>query len=254
MGTPLVSIVMPVYNASLYIRDAVDSVFLQSFPDFEFIIVDDGSTDESVSIIKTYNDHRIRLILNEHDFIGSLNTGIKESKGKYIARMDSDDIMLSNRLQVQIDFMDQNPEIAICGSYAESFGSGNGIMQLHTRHNDIISVMLLHNSMIHPSVMMRREIFINHEYKRDYPCAEDYKLWTDLVMQGLRFANIPEILLKYRISENQVTSTRWLEMMSSTRKIQAEYVEYVMEQIIEVNEKYLGFINELIELSNNELW
>jgi glycosyltransferase involved in cell wall biosynthesis len=253
MKMPLVSVLMPVYNASQYLMESIESVLQQSFTDFEFVIVDDGSTDDSVSVIKTYDDSRIRLIRNEHDFILSLNMGIKRSVGKYVARMDSDDLMLPDRLQKQVDYMEEHPDIAVCGSYAEFFGVGTGMMRGHSRHKDLISDMLLYNPLIHPSVMMRRVIFENHEYKRDYPCAEDYKLWTDLAMGSLRFSNIPEILLKYRRSENQVTHTRWQEVLLSTRKIQLEYVEYVMEQIVKIDKKYLNFMNELIQLYNNEL-
>ena len=96
-----ISVCMPVYNASRYLRDCIDSILSQSFTDFELLIVDDGSTDDSVEIIRSYSDSRIRLIENKHDYIGSLNLLLQEARGKYIARMDADDVMLPNRLETQ---------------------------------------------------------------------------------------------------------------------------------------------------------
>ncbi len=229
MNMPIISIIMPVYNSSQYIREAIDSIRQQTFADFELIVVDDGSIDNSVSIVNSYDDKRIRLLLNEHDFIGSLNLGVLEARGKYIARMDADDVMLADRLQKQVDYMEQHPEIHICGSWTEVFGAEEGIIRTATYHEEIVSTMLLHNAMIHPSVMIRKSVLENNLYQTGYPCAEDYKLWTELASKGFRFANIPEVLLKYRRSANQVTQTRQEEMFQSTFKIQRMVtVKYIL--------------------------
>lgn len=98
---PEISVVMPMYNAAPYLRACIDSVLSQSFKDFEFVIVDDGSTDDSVRIVESYNDSRVRLIKNEHDFIGTCNTYLKEAVGKYLVRMDADDVMPKDRLERQ---------------------------------------------------------------------------------------------------------------------------------------------------------
>lgn len=111
-----ISIVMPTYNASKYVAEAIDSVLQQSFEDWELLIIDDGSTDNTVDIIHSYTDSRIRLICNEHDFIGSLKLGLQEASGKYIARMDADDIMHPDRLNIQYNIMEEEPEITVCGS------------------------------------------------------------------------------------------------------------------------------------------
>jgi len=110
-----ISVCMPMYNASRYLRECIDSVLGQTFHDFEFLIVDDGSTDDSVEIVESYTDPRIRLIRREHDYIASLNCLIDEARGEYIARMDADDVMLPNRLQLQFDYMESHPLIAIIG-------------------------------------------------------------------------------------------------------------------------------------------
>jgi len=252
---PAVSIIIPVYNAGEYLPECLDSIIKQIFPDFELLIIDDGSTDNSIDIIKSFPDRRIRLIMNKHDFIGSLNLGLNEAKGKYIARMDADDIMLSHRLQTQYDFMETNPDIDICGSYAESFGELKDIIQRPVKQTDIVSSMLLSNPIIHPSVMIRRSILRQSGclYQYGYACAEDYKLWTDLALKGFKFANIPEPLLLYRISPQQVTQVFQNDMVVSSLKIGLEYAEAVMEQLVEKEERYGNLFNALIELFNDEL-
>ena len=252
---PLISILMPIFNASAFLHEALESVMRQTYTNFELLVVDDGSTDDSVAIVKCFKDERIRVISNLHDFIVSLNIGINESTGKYIARMDADDIMLPHRLQTQFDFMEAHPDIDICGSYAASFGDMNGIMQRPTDHAEIISTMLLMNPLLHSTVMIRRSVFLQSgcRYHSGYPCAEDYKLWTDLSLKGFKFANIPEPLIRYRISPQQVTRTSADEMRNSSVRIGLEYAQGVMEQMIEKEERYSEFLDALIELYNNGL-
>ncbi|MGL5705063.1 MAG: glycosyltransferase family A protein [Tannerellaceae bacterium] len=118
-----ISIILPVYNVDiLYFKEAVYSILEQSFDNFELLIIDDGSDIDFQLVLDLFDDERIRLIRNHHNFIDTLNRGLKESKGRYIARMDADDIMVPHRLQTQYDFMESNPEVDVCGSWAESFG------------------------------------------------------------------------------------------------------------------------------------
>ena len=119
---PLVSVVIPIYNTESFLRETIDSVLCQTLSDFELILLDDGSTDHCVDIIRSYHDSRIRFIPCPHDFIGTLNRGYSEAKGKYIAQMDSDDLMMPKRLQIQYDFMEKNPHIAACGGWMRSCG------------------------------------------------------------------------------------------------------------------------------------
>ncbi len=250
----LISVLMPVYNASAYLPEAMDSVLQQTFADFELIIVDDGSTDNSTEIIMDYHDERIRIILNTHDFISSLNKGIEAASGTYIARMDADDIMLPHRLESQFHFMEDHPDIDICGSWAENFGTGRGVVQTIAGHQQIISSLLLSNQLTHPTVMMRRSIFVKDpelRYPEGYPCAEDYKLWTILAGKGFRFANIPEVLLRYRRSSSQVTERNYHTMHESAFRIQMEYAEQVMAQMVEKEERYFDFFDQLVGLSND---
>ena len=254
----IISIVMPVYNTKAeYLKESIESVLNQTFTDFEFIIVDDGSTDTScVELIESYKDHRIRLIKNKHDFIDSLNRGIKESKGRYIARMDSDDIMMPNRLQVQYDYMEAHPEVDVCGSWIKLIGTGTGKVESPIEHKEIITTMLLHNPIAHPTVMLRKETVLVEKkdlYKKGYNYAEDYKLWTDLVIQGFKISIIPVTLLYYRRSPNQITNQYIEEVYITSVKIRMEYVEEIMEKIVDQNDEYMSFFTSLIDLNNNNI-
>jgi len=254
-NNPSISILMPMHNASIFLFEALDSVLQQTFHEFEILVVDDGSTDNSIEIVKSYCDRRIRLIENTHDFISSLNKGIDASVGKYIARMDADDLMLPNRIEIQYQFMETNPDIDICGSYADAFGEMKGIMKRPVNHVDIVSSLLQTNPLMHPTIMMKRSIFqqSGFHYKYGYPCAEDYKLWTDLALRGFKFANIPELLIRYRISPQQVTRTSRKEMFASSSKIGLEYAETVIEQMIGKEIQYASLLNSLIKMFNNDL-
>lgn len=249
-----ISIVMPFYNAAAYLSESIKSILNQTFQDFELLAIDDGSTDNSVSIVKSFNDERIRLISLDHSFIDSLNYGFKISKGKYIARMDADDIMLPKRLEIQYVFMEGNSDVDICGSWAESFGNSTGIIQYKSNHEEIISSLLLHCSMIHPTVMIRKstleQLGLNY---LDYACAEDYKLWTDLALAGARFANISEVLLRYRSSSNQITTKYRDKMSHSSYKIRLEYAEGLINKMSEEDERYWGLLDQAVKLLELDL-
>jgi|GEM_PF-6601439 Glycosyltransferases, probably involved in cell wall biogenesis len=256
--SPVISVVMPIYNTHPeYVRESVGSVLQQTFADFEFLIINDGSTEtQSIEWLETLQDPRIRLIHNHHDFIDSLNKGIAEARGKYIARMDADDIMLPNRLQKQYDFMEDHTDIDVCGSWVEQFGIINNTISLHTEHNEIVSCLLLNNTIANPSVILRKASVCKNKtdlYKKGYEYAEDYKLWVELAMKGLRFANIPEVLLRYRSWENQVTNIYRETMYQSSFKIQIEYAEWIMKHNIETEKQLDTFFDELIRLCNDKI-
>jgi hypothetical protein len=153
----LVSVVMSAYNIEKYIKEAIDSILSQTFGDFELIIVDDGSEDNTTNIIKSYDDKRIRLIEMPHNFINSLNTGINAARGKYIAKMDADDVMEPERLEVQFEYMEMHPETDACGSYANYAGRSNEQIRVPLKHNDIAIIMFTANAIINPSSFIRRE-------------------------------------------------------------------------------------------------
>lgn len=217
-----ISVCVPMYNASAYLRECIDSILCQTFRDFEILIVDDGSTDESRDIVRSYDDPRIRLIENNHDYIGSLNLLMGEANGKYIARMDADDIMLSDRLEIQHTYMEAHPETDIlgCGMYylgeSERLCANNGIVTV----NDL----LRGNYIANPTVMMRRDSIKKAEirYNEKFKYAEDYHFWVQVAMAGLHIKNWDKPVLKYRVSSGQVSSVHSSEQYKKTKEIQNE--------------------------------
>lgn len=205
---PKVTVLMPVYNGERFLRDAIGSILNQTFTDYEFLIINDGSTDRSVDIIKSYSDKRIKLIENDKNrgLIATLNKGIELARGEYLARMDCDDISLPERFAVQVDFMDNHPAIAVCGAWCKLIGIHEGDIWRYPSDPDKIRCMLLFESvLVHPSVMMRRELMSSQGlfYSPSFPHAEDYELWVR-TSRTCQLANIEKILLLYRTHPDQV--------------------------------------------------
>src|SRR3990167_9325600 len=155
---PLVTVLMPVYNGKKYLKEAIESVLNQTFRDFEFLIIDDGSTDKSAEIIKSFNDARIRLERNVTNLglIKTLNNGLTLSRGKYIARMDCDDISLPKRLSVQVNFMEKHPEIGICGSWVKVMGLKQEFVNRYPQKHEETRAYLLLNYRMHPESVSKK--------------------------------------------------------------------------------------------------
>lgn len=259
---PLVSIVMTVYNAEIFLVETINSILSQSFRQIELIIIDDGSTDKSIEVISGFTDKRIIFIAKEHqNYVDLLNYGVSISKGDYIVKMDNDDIMVPERIQKQYDFMEMYSDIDICGSWAITFDHGSNLIQTMANHDEIVSAMIIQNPIIHPSVIMRKSAITKYLqnnklvdlYNRDYIYAEDYKLWTDLALSGCIFANIQEVLLKYRVSEGQITSVYKTEMQSLTSKIQKDYLSSVLYHMIHHSDEFNKIIEDIIDLGNKKM-
>lgn len=231
----MVSIVIPVYNSARYLRECMDSIMGQTFKDFEVIMIDDGSTDDSVKIIASYQDPRIKLIRNNHDYIQSLNMGMTAAQGKYIARMDSDDVMLPERLQLQYEYMEKNPEVDVLGGGMKCFGKSNN------EHipKEIITIwdMLDGCCVIHPTVMMRSQVIkdLGFKYEEEYIYAEDYRLWVKMMQAGLCFRNLQKILIYYRLSDTQITCQKSDIQITTTNFIREETAQWLIN--IEENVK-----------------
>lgn len=255
-----ISVIMPVYNAEHYLNDSIESVLNQTLSEFEFIIIDDGSTDNSKQIIQSYNDERIKLVENKHDFIGSLNKGIKLSKAPFIARMDADDIMMKDRLKIQYEYMINNPDIDVCGSNFIRFGNGKEeICCLETRSRILKVLLLTQNPLANPTTIIRKKTIetllkLNPKgpYREEYIYAEDYKLWCELVEQGAKLSNITDILLKYRTSATQIVNLKRRQMLKITKKIQIEHLTYIINTIGKNNPKIYPLCKILIELTNEK--
>jgi glycosyltransferase involved in cell wall biosynthesis len=252
---PVVSIVMVTCNAEKYLQETVNSIMQQTFINYEFIIVDNGSTDNSVNICHEFRDERISFMLCKHDYVKSLNTGLSCAKGKYIALMDAGDIMPIDRLEVQFEFMEKNPEIDICVGWSQFFGNNTHIEKIPSKHDEITNSLICRNFMIHSTAMLRRKRLCskNIEYKADYPYAEDYRLWIDSIKAGFQFAGIQRILNYYRNNNERVIVAKYDEMSKSAFNIQIEYIEYLMEMMVKKNEKYYNLINSLVGAANKNL-
>lgn len=225
---PKVSVVMPAYNAEVYIRKAIDSILSQTFTDFEFIIIDDGSTDATAEIVQHYKDGRIKFCSNKQNIgvAATLNHGLELSCGEYIARMDADDISLPERFEKQVAYLDEHQDVAVLGTDIELF-SDSGILEKRvvSHESDKIKEELFFScSLAHPSVMMRRNMIADlGGYDIEYNGMEDYELWIR-VAEKHKISALSEILLRYRIHGGQVSknpSSQFMEKMRRLKKRQA---------------------------------
>jgi L-malate glycosyltransferase len=206
---------MPVYNAALYLREAIDSMLNQTYRDFELIIINDGSTDASLNIIQSYKDPRIRLLNNERNLgiIATRNKGLQAATGEYIANMDADDISLPGRLEKQVNYLDAHPEITVLASRLVLINGQNqetGIWpeDYHcVSPQDIADTLPIINCVGQPTVMMRAEAIKKIGYNPKFVANEDWGLWLQVLSQGLGIAKLPEILLRYRQHTASETAT-----------------------------------------------
>ena len=213
MNLPLVSVIMSVYNGEKYLVQAIDSILNQTYQNFEFIIIEDSSTDNSLDILEEYakKDSRIKIIKKEKNigikgFIENLNLGISIAEGKYIARMDQDDVSLPERFQKQVDFLENNPEITLVGAQLNFINEQNKITGEAIgalEHLDIVKKITSKIQLFHPVIMFRKEK--NIQYREKFLYCEDYDLYLNLITQGKKLANINEKLLHYRILESSIS-------------------------------------------------
>lgn len=209
---PKISVVMSVFNGESYLAEAIESILDQTFTDFEFIIINDGSTDTSSDILQDYaqQDPRIRLIMFDENIglASALNHGIHQAQGEYIARMDCDDISQSSRLQQQVDYLDAHPEVCLLGAQMMVVDKDKNplfVFEVPPQHSLIIWNLFFGRTFAHPSVMMRRGVVLRvGGYDESISAAQDIDLWSRMIGQG-RFANLPEQLVYYRTHE-QATS------------------------------------------------
>ena len=212
---PRVSVLMPVYNGERYLREAVESILNQTFTDFEFIVINDGSTDGSADLLRAYDDPRLRLI--EQANVGltrSLNRGIALARGEYIARMDADDISLPTRLQMQIEFLGNHPTVGLVGTSVIHFDvDGKMIMEklLLTESARIKEALLSANQLCHGSVMFRRECLEKvGGYREEFKHVEDYDLWLRIA-EHYEVANLATLLYKWRFTADGISVSHKLE-------------------------------------------
>ena len=220
---PEITVLMPAYNAGPYLREAIESVLGQTFRDFEFLLIDDGSTDGSSEVVRGFNDPRIRLVRNETNqgVAATLNQGLALASGRYVARMDSDDISLPHRLEVQVAFMKRNPQVVVAGSWARYVGRFEGHLERRPFGPACVNAYLLFdNPLIHPSIMLNREYLKKESLTFDpaFSRSEDYELWCR-VGRTAALDNLPRVLLHFRVHDRSVTRTATADMEVQTLEI-----------------------------------
>lgn len=222
---PNITVLMPVYNAQLYLAEAINSVLNQTYTNFEFLIINDGSVDDSETIIKSFIDPRIVYLKNEHNkgLIFTLNRGVSLAKGTYIARMDQDDICDLNRFQEQLTAFKSDEELVICGSFIKTFNTSSETLvdYMPITHSQIISSIYFRCPFAHPSVMMKTAALskLKEVYREEYLLSEDYDLWSRLLFIG-KGINIPKYLLNYRIHDKQMSQVHQVQKYITVQNIQ----------------------------------
>ena len=225
---PLVSILMPVYKTAPYLRDAMDSVLSQTYTDFELIVLNDCSPDNSEDILDSYSDSRIIRYKGEKNIGLSnvLNIGIEIAQGKYIARMDSDDLSDPERLQIQVEYLETHPDIDLVSVGMQLFGAREGIWVRSNNPKEVKINALFFAPVLHASSMWRRDSFEKNRlrFRQDMVPAEDYDLWARALVCGLTLVNIPQVLYKYRIHPYQATN-QTDKMLAKCREVQLKYLQ-----------------------------
>jgi glycosyltransferase involved in cell wall biosynthesis len=215
MSAPAISIVLPAYNCSWYLAQTIDSLLAQTCANFELLIINDGSSDDTEEIIQSYADPRIQYIKNETNkgLIYTLNRGIGLAQGSYIARMDADDIALPQRLELQKKWLDEHPDTAIVSCtirFIDEHNNDLGIWkedQQTTSFSSLKKMMPWQNCLAHPTVMMRKETALRYPYHFSQLHSEDYDLWLRMLADGVIIEKVPRDLLLYRTHSASITGS-----------------------------------------------
>lgn len=223
------SVVMPAYNAARTIRESIDSVLAQTMGDFELLVVDDASTDDTASVVSQVEDPRIvliRLPCNQ-GAIGARNAGIFAAQGRYIALLDADDIAMPRRLQVQVDLIEASGADVCASNYWRWEPVSGHLKPGHQRLSDadLRSLLTVYCPIGNSTVTGRAEVFKRNPYEPAFKYAEDYELWTRLAAQGCRFIATPELLVKYRLHEGQASIQNEERVQNASDAVREAYLQ-----------------------------
>ena len=255
---------MPVYNGEGFIRETIDSVLNQTYQNFEFIIVNDGSVDSTQQIIDSYEDKRIiTLKLTKNQGVSNArNRGTDLSRGEFIAFCDADDLYDPGRLQTQLDFLTSNPTVDVCGSYFIVLENGQETLVKHPlADQEIKEHFFTANCIGQPSVMGKSSVFQKYKYNPELQASEDYDLWARMATGGVVFANVPFPLVKYRLHPAQASKTKGRLLYLTSHTVCTNYaLAYLNNNIIteysKVKETTLAdfkkFIAELSAVCNKK--
>lgn len=246
--TSLVSIIMPVYNGSLFISSTIESILNQTYTNFELLILDDLSSDNSIEIIKSFKDKRIKLYTNKKNigYIKGLNFLIKNSIGEFIARNDQDDISLPDRLEKQLNLFKRKPRLSVVGGQIKTFGEYCKKVSYPVNYGDCKSQLLFNTCLHHPTVIFKRrkiEKFIPNLYDENKAPSEDYDLWAKLSLY-LKIENVPDIILKYRIHKNNYSTLHQEKQFKNNLIVRENYFKNYLKMPIKKEENIL--INKII--------
>ena len=252
---PEISVIMPVYNGEKYLKEAIESILSQTYENFEFLIVYDVSSDSSLSIIQKFQekDERIILINGEgKKLIHALNKGIKKSKGKYIARMDSDDISLPKRFESQMNHMERF-KLDICGShclYFDKYNNINNVILSPLSHEMCVLSLVSKVPFSHSSVMIRSNFLKSNNLlygQTDYIMAEDLDLWVRIHDKGGKFGNVNQVLFKYRVVDNSLSVTNRIGVIEDTKNILNKFFEGNKSDLLRILNYKHGDLNNAEE-------
>ena len=238
---------MPVYKTAAFLKEAMDSVLSQTFIDFELIVLNDCSPDNSEEILDGYDDPRIVRYKGKenHGLANVLNVGMGLAKGKYIARMDSDDISLPKRLERQVSFLEAHPEVDLCSCGMKLFGANDGTWVRELDPEKVKITALFFSPVLHASSVWRKESFDRFKlrFRQERVPAEDYDMWCRALLNGLRLVNLPDVLYLYRIRPDQATQNTSL---SNAREIEIQH-EYLRATCPRLTDKQIeDFPNRLL--------
>ena len=249
---------MSVYNGEDYLSQAIDSVLNQTFLNWELIIINDCSTDKTGEILSKYavRDERIKVHTNEVNLRlpSSLNKALNLAQGKYIARMDADDICLPNRLQEQYNFMEKNKDIALSSCKFMTLKNktiSSGGCGGKCNFESIKALLLVTNPILHPGIIAKAEIIKRLGYNEKFTCSEDMQLWTRFVLNGEKVEILPEYLMIYRLHDKQITQTTLEKQKGEVLSIQKEYLSKLLQPMDEEREEF--YINGIYFRNNTDI-
>ncbi|CDG15852.1 glycosyltransferase family 2 protein [Xenorhabdus doucetiae] len=260
---PEISVVMSVFNGEEFLSEAINSILEQSFNNYEFIIIDDASTDKTANILLEFQnkDKRIKIINNTNNMglAKSLNIAISLAKGKFIARMDADDFSFPDRLKIQYQHMMNYPDTIVCGTAMSIYEEPNNNKTPPLSHDKIISSIIFDCPFYHPTVMMRKDILLKLDpiYPEDYKKAQDYGLWAKLFFMAIdnnhKFINLSDVLLKYRIHPDKnrthyYSEQRFYAALSQLKIMSTLGIKIDIDNLIKINSSNKLSANEIIEL------
>lgn len=236
---PKISVLMSVHNGEVYLEEAIKSILDQTYADFEFILINDASTDSTKDIIRSFEDQRIILIDNETNLglTPSLNKGLLEARGEYIARMDADDVSHLDRLEKQFAFMELNKDVWVVGSNINIINDKGDVTQSNVypeTYDQILGTIFFKNSIVHSSAFFRREKIIEiGGYNKEYRKSQDYELWLQVIVNGGKLHNLQEILVDYRVHAESITQSSETSSEQEINSLKA--LQRSFKQIMDIN-------------------